>query len=180
KKARPKSVFTRAFASNTATISESEIFPSPHDEGVGRVRERGNPINSLVLTAPLPVPLPARPSRGEGEQPCDGGRCAARVYAGGRAGFALAKDGTHFLISFHGFAVGSVRCGADSGSGGDSVRRWHTPVLRTDRQMGQQKQAETSRSSEKHPLRMRHAAGRRRERAPVGEVLPRRDAVHPL
>src|SRR5207244_4708493 len=57
----------RVCASNTATISESEIFPSPHDEGVGRVRERGNPINSLVLTAPLPVPLPARPSRGEGE-----------------------------------------------------------------------------------------------------------------
>src|SRR5205814_4568581 len=90
--------------------------------------------------------------------------CQWPCCAGGRAGFALAKDGTHFLISFHGFAVGSVRCGADSGSGGDHVRQRHTRVLRTDRQMGQQKQAETSRSSEKHTLRMRYAAGRRRER----------------
>ena len=30
-------------------------------------------INSSVLTAPLPIPLPARPSRGEGEQPCNAG-----------------------------------------------------------------------------------------------------------
>jgi len=29
--------------------------------------------NSSVLIAPLPVPLPARPSQGEGEQPCNGG-----------------------------------------------------------------------------------------------------------
>jgi len=30
-------------------------------------------INSSVLRALLPVPLPARPSRGEGEQPFSGG-----------------------------------------------------------------------------------------------------------
>src|SRR6059058_2005886 len=39
------------------------------------VRESGNPmIDSSVLTAPLP----ARPSRGEGEQPCNGGNVNGR------------------------------------------------------------------------------------------------------
>src|SRR5216117_3061147 len=57
--------------SNTPTISGPEIFPSPHDEGVGRGSGRGEIRSISVLTSPLPVPLPARPLRGEGEQPCN-------------------------------------------------------------------------------------------------------------
>src|SRR6059058_2691519 len=40
--------------------------------------------NNSVLTAPLPVPLPARPSRGEGEQPCHGGSVKMRPRFPGR------------------------------------------------------------------------------------------------
>src|SRR6266576_386252 len=75
----------------TLPPSEPEIIPSPHDEGVGRVRERGNPIiNSSVLRAALPVPLPARPSRGEGEQPFSGG--SVKLPAGSQSTELLLHD----------------------------------------------------------------------------------------
>ena len=51
------------------TISEPEIFPSPHDEGVGRVRERGNPMITIALfLQPLSPSLSPLVPRGERER----------------------------------------------------------------------------------------------------------------
>src|SRR5207253_9135330 len=60
------------------------------------------------------------------------------------------------------------------------VRLRHSGFVCSGRQMGQQKPAETSRSSQKYSLRMRHVADRRREHPLLGQILSRRDAVHSL
>src|SRR5437667_12577123 len=69
-----------------------KYFPLPTTKEWGG-SGRGETSIASVVAAPLPVPLPARPSRGEGEQPCNGGsariRSAAQRLAFEEQNFAL-------------------------------------------------------------------------------------------
>src|SRR3989442_5067308 len=94
--------------------------------------------------------------------------------------FGLAKGRAHFLTSPCGFAIDAVFARADSGASGPPVRLRHSGFVCSGRQMGQTEPRETSRSSQKHSLRMRHVADWRREHPLLGEILSRRDAVHSL
>src|SRR5438132_6783420 len=67
-----------AHLGNATIKSESEILPSPHDEGVGRVRERGNPMITMALfLQPLSPSLSPLVPRGERES----SRAMVSIYA---------------------------------------------------------------------------------------------------